>query len=34
MFDTYGVMFTLANGDVVDLWSDGSLFVPTGTPFG
>jgi len=32
MFDTYGVMFTLANGDVVDLWSDGSLFVPTGTP--
>lgn len=30
--DTYGVMFTLSNGGFVDLWSDGSIFVPTMSP--
>lgn len=28
--DPYGVMFTLGNGDVVDLFSFGDTFVPTG----
>lgn len=30
--DPYGVMFTLGNGDVVDLFSFGSIFVPTMSP--
>lgn len=30
--DPYGVMFTLSNGDVVDLFSFGNVFVPTGAP--
>lgn len=32
LLDTYGVMFTLSNGGFVDLWSDGSIFVPTMSP--
>jgi hypothetical protein len=30
--DPYGVMFTLGNGDVVDLFSFGDIFVPTMSP--
>lgn len=32
LLDPYGVMFSLSNGDYVDLWSDGSMFLPTMTP--
>ena len=32
LLDGYGLMFALGNGDYVDLWGDGSLFVPTSTP--
>lgn len=32
LLDTYGVMFTLSDGRFVDLWSDGSIFVPNMSP--